>query len=71
MRLQKHTRLFCPKKAWNPLAMTEIYGSLEGQMLELFRVTKSHLVAKAHSRRIFPLCDNREFKPLVVRAAQC
>ena len=51
--------------------MTEIYGSLEGQMLELFRVTKSHLVAKAHSRRIFPLCDNREFKPLVVRAAQC
>jgi hypothetical protein len=129
---------FCPEKGWNPLPITEIHRSLEGLMLELFRVTKSHSVerdgesvrgflespssdldisklervrtngaktkarcparaeagddqkgehlfiyadgrfgcvvypgdsadAKAHRRRIFALCDNREFKPLVVR----
>jgi putative DNA primase/helicase len=35
---------FCPEKGWNPLPITEIHRSLEGLMLELFRVTKSHSV---------------------------
>jgi putative DNA primase/helicase len=33
---------FCPEKSWNPLPITEIHRSLEGLMLELFQVTKSH-----------------------------
>jgi len=33
---------FCPEKGWNPLPFTEIHRSLEGLMLELFQVTKSH-----------------------------
>ena len=33
---------FCPEKGWNPLPITEIHRSLEGLMLELFQVTKSH-----------------------------
>src|SRR5262249_31932107 len=37
---------FCPDKGWNPLPITEIHRSLEGLMLELFRVTKSHSVQR-------------------------
>jgi hypothetical protein len=37
---------FCPEKGWNPLPITEIHRSLEGLMLELFRVTKSHSVER-------------------------
>jgi phage/plasmid-associated DNA primase len=37
---------FCPEKGWNPLPITEIHRSLEGLMLELFRVTKSHSVKR-------------------------
>jgi phage/plasmid-associated DNA primase len=37
---------FCPEKSWNPLPITEIYRSLEGLMLELFQVTKSHSVIR-------------------------
>jgi phage/plasmid-associated DNA primase len=37
---------FCPDKGWNPLPITEVHRSLEGLMLELFRVTKSHSVKR-------------------------
>jgi phage/plasmid-associated DNA primase len=37
---------FCPEKSWNPLPITEIHRSLEGLMLELFQVTKSHCVKR-------------------------
>jgi hypothetical protein len=37
---------FCPEKGWNPLPITEIHRSLEGLMLELFRVTKSHSIKR-------------------------
>ena len=37
---------FCPERGWNPLPITEIHRSLEGLMLELFRVTKSHSVKR-------------------------
>ena len=37
---------FCPEKGWNPLPITEIHRSLEGLMLELFQVTKSHTVQR-------------------------
>ena len=37
---------FCPEKGWNPLPITEIHRSLEGLMLELFQVTKSHSVIR-------------------------
>jgi phage/plasmid-associated DNA primase len=38
---------FCPEKGWNPLPITEVHRSLEGLMLELFRVTKSHSIKRA------------------------
>ena len=38
--------VFCPEKGWNPLPITEIHRSLEGLMLELFRVTKSHSIRR-------------------------
>jgi phage/plasmid-associated DNA primase len=37
---------FCPEKGWDPLPITEIQRSLEGLMLELFHVTKSHCVKR-------------------------
>jgi putative DNA primase/helicase len=37
---------FCPEKGWNPLPITEVYRSLEGLMLQLFRVAKSHSVKR-------------------------
>jgi putative DNA primase/helicase len=37
---------FCPEKGWNPLAITEVHRSLEGLMLELFHVTKSHCIKR-------------------------
>jgi phage/plasmid-associated DNA primase len=37
---------FCPEKGWNPLPITEIHRSLEGLMLELFQVTKSHSIKR-------------------------
>jgi hypothetical protein len=37
---------FCPGKGWNPLPITEIHRSLEGLMLELFRITKSHSIQR-------------------------
>ena len=37
---------FCPEKGWNPLPITEIQRSLEGLMLELFQVTKSHCIKR-------------------------
>jgi putative DNA primase/helicase len=37
---------FCPENGWNPLPITEIHRSLEGLMLELFQVTKSHSVKR-------------------------
>jgi putative DNA primase/helicase len=33
---------FCPEKGWRPLPITEVQHSLEGLMLELFQVVKSH-----------------------------
>jgi phage/plasmid-associated DNA primase len=33
---------FCPDMGWNPMPITEVHRSLEGLMLELFQVTKSH-----------------------------
>lgn len=33
---------FCPEKGWNPLPITEVYRTLEGLMLQLFHVAKSH-----------------------------
>jgi phage/plasmid-associated DNA primase len=38
---------FCPDKGWNPLPITEVQRSLEGLMLELFHVTKSHCIKRA------------------------
>jgi phage/plasmid-associated DNA primase len=37
---------FCPDMGWQPLPITEIHASLEGLMLELFRVTKSHSIKR-------------------------
>jgi phage/plasmid-associated DNA primase len=37
---------FCPDKGWNPMPITEVQRSLEGLMLELFQVTKSHCVQR-------------------------
>lgn len=33
---------FCPEMGWRPMPITEVQDSLEGLMLELFQVTKSH-----------------------------
>jgi hypothetical protein len=37
---------FCPNMGWNPMPITEVQHSLEGLMLELFQVTKSHCVKR-------------------------
>jgi hypothetical protein len=37
---------FCPDKGWNSLPITEVQSSLEGLMLELFQVGKSHCVKR-------------------------
>lgn len=37
---------FCPEKGWDPLPITEIQRSLEGLMMELFHVTKSHCIKR-------------------------
>jgi phage/plasmid-associated DNA primase len=37
---------YCPNKGWKPLPVTEVYDSLEGLMLELFTVSKSHSVKR-------------------------
>jgi hypothetical protein len=42
---------FCPDMGWNPIPITEIQHSLEGLMLELFHVAKSHSV-KRDSRSV-------------------
>src|SRR5262245_21161530 len=33
---------YCPERRWQPLPVTEVHNKLEGLMLELFGVTKSH-----------------------------
>jgi phage/plasmid-associated DNA primase len=33
---------FCPEMGWKAMPITEVHDSLEGLMLELFQVTKSH-----------------------------
>ena len=38
--------VFCADKGWRPMPITEVYHSLEGLMLELFQVTKSHCVQR-------------------------
>jgi hypothetical protein len=37
---------FCPERGWNPLPITEVQRSLEGLMLELFHITKSHCIKR-------------------------
>ena len=37
---------FCPEQGWNPLPITEVHRSLEGLMLEIFHVSKSHSVKR-------------------------
>ena len=37
---------FCPDMGWKPLPITEVQHSLEGLMLELFQVAKSHSVKR-------------------------
>ena len=37
---------FCPEQGWSPLAITEVHRSLEGLMLEIFHVSKSHSVKR-------------------------
>jgi hypothetical protein len=38
--------VFCPEMGWKPLPITEVQSSLEGLMLELFQVAKSHCVKR-------------------------
>ena len=38
--------IFCPEMGWKAMPITEVYDSLEGLMLELLRVTKSHSVKR-------------------------
>ncbi len=33
---------YCPERRWQPMSVTEVQNKLEGLMLELFGVTKSH-----------------------------
>jgi phage/plasmid-associated DNA primase len=33
---------YCPERHWQPMPVTEVHNKLEGLMLELFGVTKSH-----------------------------
>jgi putative DNA primase/helicase len=37
---------FCPEMSWQPLSITDVHSSLEGLMLELFQVAKSHSVKR-------------------------
>jgi phage/plasmid-associated DNA primase len=37
---------FCPEMGWQPLPITDVQASLEGLMLELFHVAKSHSVKR-------------------------
>jgi putative DNA primase/helicase len=37
---------YCPERGWHPLPITEVYKQLEGLMLELFHVVKSHSVKR-------------------------
>ena len=37
---------YCPERRWQPLPITEIHNRLEGLMLELFGVCKSHSVVR-------------------------
>jgi phage/plasmid-associated DNA primase len=37
---------YCPERRWQPLPITEVQNSLEGLMLELFGVSKSHSVER-------------------------
>jgi hypothetical protein len=37
---------FCPEQGWDPLPITMVHRDLEGLMLELFHVTKSHCVKR-------------------------
>ena len=37
---------FCPEMGWKAMPITEVHDSLEGLMLNLFRVTKSHSVKR-------------------------
>ena len=37
---------FCPEMGWKAMPITEVYNALEGLMLELFRVTKSHSIKR-------------------------
>ena len=37
---------YCPERRWQPLAITEIHDKIEGLMLEVFGVTKSHSVSR-------------------------
>ena len=38
--------VFCPEMGWQPLPITDVQASLEGLMLELFHVAKSHSVKR-------------------------
>ena len=38
---------FCPDMGWTPLPITEVQHSLEGMMLELFHLAKSHSVKRS------------------------
>ena len=37
---------YCPEKKWQPLPITEIQSKLEGLMLEMFGVSKSHSIKR-------------------------
>ncbi len=37
---------YCPERRWQPLPITEVQRQLDGLMLELFGVTKSHSVER-------------------------
>src|SRR5262249_45473512 len=49
---------FCPEMGWKPLPITEVHGSLEALMLELFQVAKSHSVKRGGKsvRGFFGVC---------------
>jgi phage/plasmid-associated DNA primase len=49
---------FCPNMGWHPMPITEVQHSLEGLMLDLFQVTKSHCVKRDGSsvRGFFGVC---------------
>ena len=37
---------YCPERRWQPMPITEVHNRLEGLMLEMFGVTKSHSVER-------------------------